>query len=601
MAALLVALSLAQHASLLAQLHSSIASDLGDPLLNTWILWWNAQRIPLTDAYWNAPSFAPAPNTFALSETLLGLTWLTTPLQWLGATPLLAYNVMFIAEPVLNGLSAFWLCLTLTGRRDAALIGALAFAFAPYHASQLSHLQTRAMFFMPMVLVGLHRYWTTRDRRWLALSSLAMLLNGLVCGYFLLYFSVLVGLAIVWLTVASRDLRRGAAATAAIAIAVVLMWPVIATYRGVQRELNLRRSINDIEQMSADLSSIGLGSPHLAAWPLHTPLHRPERAGYPGIVIAGLIGVAAVVSARDRRKPIAAQPWRRRLVLALGSLSVLVVIAGLVVVATGGVSYKVFGIALDIGLLAALMSARFTSLIRSGSIAGLYATGVVVSSMLALGNVGRVAGHRFWYKPPFAWLMTLPGFDSSRVPALFSLVCVVCLAVLAALAIRRLWPAPTRASMAATVSIAIAIVIDGWARVPVVAAPQPMPVAVQADLVVELPTHGYVEDVAAMYRGMTHGRPVVNGYSGWVPPHYISIQGDLRRDCVKSLESVRGGRSMDAVIWRQHASAGTIDTQLRQLWPSAAREETADVIVYRQSRSPAISDSAKTSCSSGTH
>ena len=72
---------------------SSIAGDLGDPLLNTWILWWNAQQIPLTDAYWNAPSFAPMPNALALSETLLGLTWLTTPLQWLGASPLVAYNV----------------------------------------------------------------------------------------------------------------------------------------------------------------------------------------------------------------------------------------------------------------------------------------------------------------------------------------------------------------------------------------------------------------------------------------------------------------------------------------------------------------------------
>ena len=123
-AGLLSLLTLVMHAELIEGIGVSIAGDLGDPLLNTWILWWNAQQVPLTDAYWNAPSFAPMPNALALSETLLGLTWLTTPLQWMGASALVAYNVMFILAPVLNGLSAYWLCLVLTSRRDAALIGA---------------------------------------------------------------------------------------------------------------------------------------------------------------------------------------------------------------------------------------------------------------------------------------------------------------------------------------------------------------------------------------------------------------------------------------------------------------------------------------------
>ena len=63
--------------------------------------------MPFTAAYWNAPAFAPAPHVLALSETLLGLTWLTSPLQWLGASPLVAYNVLVLATPVLNGLSMY--------------------------------------------------------------------------------------------------------------------------------------------------------------------------------------------------------------------------------------------------------------------------------------------------------------------------------------------------------------------------------------------------------------------------------------------------------------------------------------------------------------
>lgn len=164
-------------------------------------------------------------------------------------------------------------------------------------------------------------------------------------------------------------------------------------------------------------------------------------------------------------------------------------------------------------------------------------------------------------------------------PARFMSIEVLCLAVLAALATVRLWPAVSRRSLAVVAATAAAIVVDGWARLPVVGVPGPMPVPVTADMVVELPTRGWSEDVAAMYRGMSHGRPVVNGYSGWVPPHYVRLQADLRHDCVKSLERVRGDRSMDAVIWRNHEAAGVTDAALRDLWPGAKREETDQVIV----------------------
>ena len=46
-----------------------------------------------------------------------------------------------------------------------------------------------------------------------------------------------------------------------------------------------------------------------------------------------------------------------------------------------------------------------------------------------------------------------------------------------------------------------------------------------------------------MYRGMSHGRPVVNGYSGWVPPHYVQVQADLRN----GLREVAGGLARRAI------------------------------------------------------
>ncbi|MBY0496895.1 MAG: glycosyltransferase family 39 protein [Cyanobacteria bacterium] len=566
-AALLAALSLLLHAPLLQHIDSAIASDLGDPLLNTWILWWNTQQVPLTDAYWNAPAFAPAPNALALSETLLGLTWLTTPLQWMGLSPLVAYNVLFIVKPVLNGLAAYWLCWVLTARRDAAFIGALALAFAPYHAAQMAHVQTTAVFFIPIALGALHRYWSSSDRRWLALLTGALAMNGLVSGYLLLYFAVFLGVAILWLAISSRDRRKTLHVVAATAAAAILLLPVMLRYGEVRREFHLGRPITEVERLSADVSSIALGSDRLSLWPIAAPLHRGEIAGYPGVAIVILLLAAAIAAAGS-------VSWRRRRIgvsTGLVTLATLAIAVGVIAVDR---PYKVIGVGLDLVIIGLLCSREFVRSIRSGSLPILYTIGAIISFVIALGPVGKVLGHRFWYKAPFAWLMELPPFEFARVPARFAAIEIVCLAALAAFAVVRLWPNATRASLVATFVIAAAIVADGWAHIPVHSVPQPVPVPLTADLVVELPMHGPFEDVRAMYDGIAHRRPVVNGYSGFEPPHYAKLRDDLMKECVAALETIRDGRSMDAVIWRADGEAPMMVEGLKLLWPEAVREET---------------------------
>ena len=137
---------------------SLVPADYGDPLLNAWILWWNAQSVPLTAQWWDAPAFHPSHDVLAFSEHLLGLTWLTSPLQWAGADPLAAHNIAFMASWILGGVAAWTLGYVLTGRADAALAGSAVFAFAPYRASQVSHLQVLTAYWMPLALAALHVY-----------------------------------------------------------------------------------------------------------------------------------------------------------------------------------------------------------------------------------------------------------------------------------------------------------------------------------------------------------------------------------------------------------------------------------------------------------
>ena len=68
---------------------TTVPNDLGDPLLNTSLIAWNARTLPLTARWWNVPQFYPQPGVTAFSEHLLGLSPLTTPIVKLTGNPLL--------------------------------------------------------------------------------------------------------------------------------------------------------------------------------------------------------------------------------------------------------------------------------------------------------------------------------------------------------------------------------------------------------------------------------------------------------------------------------------------------------------------------------
>jgi len=54
------------------RLATAVPSDLGDPLLNVWILWWNATTVPLTSSWWSLPAFFTDENVLTFSEHLAG-------------------------------------------------------------------------------------------------------------------------------------------------------------------------------------------------------------------------------------------------------------------------------------------------------------------------------------------------------------------------------------------------------------------------------------------------------------------------------------------------------------------------------------------------
>jgi len=125
--------------------------------------------------------------------------------------------------------------------------------------------------------------------------------------------------------------------------------------------------------------------------------------------------------------------------------------------------------------------------------------------------------------------MQLPGGHAFRVPARFAMLFVLCVAEAAALAFARLTPRGANTFLIAVVAGAIGL--EGWvARMEVARVPSHLDLAGidRGAIVVELPMIDDYSDTAAMLRATQNGHALVNGFSGYIPPHYGLLQEGLR-------------------------------------------------------------------------
>jgi hypothetical protein len=139
-------------------LADAVPGDIGDPLLNTWILAWDSHAL-LTDPLhlFDANIFYPLPHTLAYSEHLLSTAALVLPLGLVSGEPVVAYNLSLLLSFPLAGLGMYLLVLHWTHRRQAAFLAGLALAFAPYRLASIAHLQLLSIQWLPFSLLALDR------------------------------------------------------------------------------------------------------------------------------------------------------------------------------------------------------------------------------------------------------------------------------------------------------------------------------------------------------------------------------------------------------------------------------------------------------------
>ena len=541
-----LALALLLVRSLFGQFSTAIAHDAGDPLLSAWILWWNSRHVPFVGAWWDGLAFFPLRGSLAFSDHRVGLELIAGPVLWLGGTPILAYNVTFVACFVLSALAAHALTRTLTGSHAAGAVSGIAFGFNPYRMAHLAHLELQAAFCLPLALLALHRYLSTSRRRWLAAFSLMLVLQGLCSGYYLFFSIPLVGLWILWFP-RNTPLSRRAVLIGAWALAFVVLLPVLLQYRAIHSQVGFGRGFGEMRDFSADLTGV-LSAQPMKLWRLPSMAINPEAEVYVG-VIAPLLILGAIGWRRSSIAPVTPRTWR----LLRLSLTVVAVVFAVTALSTlwGAWKYRLGPLAVSADgpdkpltvvfaacVLLVITSRAWTIVWNERSTFAFYATSAVVAWLFALGPAPHVLNRPLLYRGPYALLMLLPGFaDGFRAPARFMMIAALAVAVAAGLAFVRVTASRSRiVRVAAAVVVVALLAVDSWpAALPAAALPARMMTPPDGQAVVlELPLGGVFDDIAAVYRSVFHGRRVVNGYSGYDPPAYqiLSLALERRDDAV---------------------------------------------------------------------
>ncbi|HET7478383.1 MAG TPA: hypothetical protein VFJ72_02580 [Rubrobacteraceae bacterium] len=164
----------------------------GDPAVMVWSMAWIQHALTTGASLYDANIFYPTQNALAYTDLLLPSAVITTPLYLATDNPLLSFNVVLLLTYVLSGYATFLLVRRLLGGRPYALLAALfagaVYALCPYRYGHITQLNTMTTYWLPLILLFMHRYLEDgrrfRDMLLVGLFFTLNVLSGLYYGVF---------------------------------------------------------------------------------------------------------------------------------------------------------------------------------------------------------------------------------------------------------------------------------------------------------------------------------------------------------------------------------------------------------------------------------
>jgi hypothetical protein len=520
-----------------------IGPDTGDPWFNLTVLKWgmHQMRLGMPD-FWNMPFFFPSRGVTAYSDNLLGPSAIGTLLTIVfpGLSAVAVYNLFFVSSFVLCGWGV-WYVLRRSGTgAAAAFLGGCIFAFSSYRWDQTSHLQMLLMGFIPLTLWTWDRLLEAPTWRRAAAFFLVFALHATGGSY--LAYMILFPMAVVLAIRAPGLLRRErlrAALKVLLPVGLVASLLLAALFLPYLRGSGSRvRSNLEIQVYGATLASYFTPTGHmLLSGPWAEDWRRNENSLFAGILPTLLVAAAAVRGGRSRRQaPLRPLSRRRKIVLAaLAALALAGLIRGEIAtwslfnldrLPARGFDYGVPAAALALGLVA-LGLRRWWGGNWPLRLDGLspWERGLLGSAIVTFFLTLPIV-----YEPLMQWI---PGLSGMRVSARFYSFVSLAIAWFAARELDRWFRqagapvlrAATATALAAFLLVDLAPTPFEWHSSPPDGDFPPVYhwLARQKDVaaVLELPMVDESTDINYMVAATVHWKPLVNGFSGYIPDLYV--------------------------------------------------------------------------------
>ena len=273
-------------------------NDNADTLLNEWAIAWVAHQAVADPLHlYDGNVFHPTPRTLTLSEPLIVPGLMGAPLLWLGASPVLTYNVLILLGFVLTGLAMYVLVLRWTGDPWSGVLAGALLAFNAHTMTRLPHMQAIHAQWLPLAVLALDRLLERARTRDFVLLSTSVLAAALTSGYLVVMVTFALAAAFVarpraW---AARTrvpflAQLGGVAAVTLATAVIVLWP----YVQMRGDDYFRRSLDTVSLYAATPWSYLTTTArfHYDTWSHHVYNTLSAQVLFPGVIALVLCGVA---------------------------------------------------------------------------------------------------------------------------------------------------------------------------------------------------------------------------------------------------------------------------------------------------------------------
>jgi hypothetical protein len=289
-----------------------------DTQLNAWTLAWVAHQVVHDPVHlFDANIFYPERHTLAFSEHLFVQGVMGAPVRWAGGSPILVYNIVFIAGLALTGWAMSLVVQRWTDNWIAGVLSGCLMAFNALTLTRFPHIQIQHLEFLPFALLSLDRLLTTPRLKYAVQLAASYVLQSLTSLYFLVFTAIVLIVSTLvrpgdWIGARARRVLPllGLAAV----IAGVALVPFLLPYLMARREQQMFvRTLDEVRKFSATwVNYLATGGTfHINTWgaPFWAMGHGDGL--FPGVMGLTLTLVAIVTG-------VAFSDRRARMVLAFG-------------------------------------------------------------------------------------------------------------------------------------------------------------------------------------------------------------------------------------------------------------------------------------------